>query len=68
MARMGAKSYSKGYYGEIPSGGTKENKAKQSQSVRPLDVGVELPDGSKPISSYRTAQRSGKKRKIGRCT
>jgi len=38
----------------------------QSQSVRPLDVGEELPDCSKPVSRSRASQRSGEKRKIAR--
>jgi len=41
-------------------------KAKQSQSVKPLDVGEELPDCSKPVSRSRAGQRSGEKRKIAR--
>jgi len=41
---MNVSIYVKGYYEEFHALRRRENKAKQSQSVRPLDVGVELPD------------------------
>jgi len=57
-----AKSYKEGDCENNQDGGAEENKAKQSQSVRPLDVGEELPDCSKPVSRSRTDQRGGEKR------
>jgi len=37
-------------YGVFSGFGLEKNKANQSQSVRPLDFGEELPDCSKPVS------------------
>jgi len=63
---MGTTSFVKRDYENNPADRIEENKAKQSQSVRPLDVGEELPDCSKPVSRSRADSRSGEKRKIAR--
>ena len=52
-AEMVATSFLKRDYDKTPVHGTGENKAKRSQSVRPLDVGEELPDCSKTVSRVR---------------
>jgi hypothetical protein len=49
------KSIMQGDYGNKPAGGDAENKANQSQSVRPLDVDAELPAG---IPSDREGKRA----------
>jgi len=38
----------------------------QSQSVKPLDVGEELPDCSKPVSRSRAGRKDGENRQIAR--
>jgi len=47
-ARIGVKSYIKGYYDNKPAGGAEENKAKQSQSVRSVDA---APDDAPALSA-----------------
>ena len=58
--RMSVKPFVKGDYDNIPDLGAQKNKAKQSQSVRPLDVGVELSGRSKLVSRSFIDQRSEK--------